>query len=131
MRFHSFTSILPFVLLGVLAGCADNGVSDVRDQMVGMTGEDLSNCLGEPVKKANDGTTEVWTYYEPDGPDASPMDMPLQATSSSQPVSDMGKRSCLVTVKLEADKVMTVDYANLAISRQDQECAPAIQRCAR
>ena len=123
--------VVPLIAVALLAGCATNSRPDVRDQMVGLSSDQLSDCMGEPARKTTEGTTETWTYFEADGPDASPLDMPLEPISSPEPVQDMGSKSCLVTIKLEADKVMAVNYANLAISRQDDECAPAIQRCAR
>ena len=117
--------LFPIVLL---AGCASPARVDMRDRMVGMSENQLATCMGEPARKENVGLTKLWTYYTPDLSYARPLDASL-IPRHHQAVADMGGNACLITVKLESSKVMAVDYANMASTREDAECAASIQRC--
>jgi hypothetical protein len=120
----------PLVAFTVLAGCALPAQVDVRDRMVGMSETQLASCMGPPMRKEDAGRSETWTYYAPDAINARPLDasmIPLH----HQAVADMGQNACQVTVKLEAEKVMAVDYINMSSTREDDGCANAILRCSR
>jgi outer membrane protein assembly factor BamE (lipoprotein component of BamABCDE complex) len=122
--------ILPLAALALLAGCASPAQVDVRDRMVGMSENQLANCMGPPARKEDVGHTETWTYYAPDAINARPLDASM-IPRHHQAVADMGSNACLVTVKLEAEKVMAVDYINMASTREDDGCANSILRCSR
>lgn len=121
--------VLPLALV-LLAGCASPARVDVRDRMVGMSEDQVASCMGIPARKEDAGHTETWTYYAPDQIYTRPMDASM-IPQHNQTVADMGLNACLVTVKLEADKVMAVDYVNMASTREDEGCANAIQKCSR
>ena len=119
--------------LVVLAGCASPVQVDVRDRMVGLSETQLASCMGQPARKEslpdkNGGVTKLWTYYAPDLSNTRPLDASI-IPQHHQAVADMGGNACLITVKLEAAKVMAVDYVNMASAREDEECAQPIQRC--
>ena len=118
------------VVLSVLAGCASTTGPDLRDEMVGMNAEQLSRCLGPPAYKQAQGTTDIWSYFADGGSQAAPSEASLPFLPTSQPV-EMGGHTCQIMIKLEAGKVMAVDYESLIPDRDDHECADTIQRCAR
>lgn len=120
--------ILTVVPIVMLASCATPARVDLRERMVGMSESQLATCMGEPARKENVGLTKLWTYYTPDLSNARPLDASL-IPRHHQAVVDMGGNACLITVKLESSKVMAVDYANMASTREDAECAASIQRC--
>ena len=110
-----------------LSGCTMPAQVDPRDQMVGMSEGQLADCMGEPANKQSAGPSETWTYYRPDGTNTTAVDPVLMPRS--QPFSDLSANACMVTVKLEADKVMSVDYADMTSATEDAECAQSLQRC--
>ena len=124
---HRVLILIPLLLV---AGCASSARIDMRDRMVGMDETQLAGCMGEPARKEDVGHTETWTYYAPDQLYTRPMDASM-IPQHGQTAAEMGLNACLVTVKLETDKVMAVDYVNLASTREDEGCMNAIQRCSR
>jgi hypothetical protein len=127
---HALISMALFAAFALLANCASPARVDVRDRMVGLSAAQLATCMGEPARKEDVGKTEVWTYYAPDTSYARPLDASM-IPRHLPPMGDMGLNACLVTVKLEASRVMAVDYVNMASTREDAGCANAIQRCSR
>lgn len=86
--------------------------------------------MGEPAKRETSGLTQIWTYYEPDGVigNASPFpssSLPLRGNTAR---ADGARQACVVTVKLEAQRVMGVDYQNVA-THDDASCAQTLDRC--
>ena len=116
--------------LALLAGCASPATVDLRDRMVGLSETQLATCMGQPARKEDVGRAKLWTYYRPDTGNARLLNASI-IPRHHQAMADMGGNACLVTVKLEAAKVMAVDYVNMASTREDAECANAIQRCSR
>ncbi len=115
-------------LAGSLAACGTT--TDVRQEMVGATEQKVAACMGEPAKRETSGRTQIWTYYESDGiiGSASPFpstSLPLRGNTAR---ADGARRACVVTVKLEATRVMDVSYQNV-VTHDDSSCAPALERC--
>ena len=65
-RVHAVARPL-FVLLGLvlLASCALQQPSEAQKTMVGMSKEQIRDCMGAPETTTADGNTEVWTYASP------------------------------------------------------------------
>jgi|ERR1043166_4720702 hypothetical protein len=53
-----------------LAGCSVQRAvvaNDTQQKMVGMTKEEVLACMGPPVSRMAEGSTEVWSYPSGDG----------------------------------------------------------------
>ena len=111
-----------------LASCA--GVPDVREELVGASEQKVAACMGEPARKETTGRTQIWTYYASDNivGSSSPFpssSLPLRGTTAR---GSNAPQACVVTVKLEATRVIDVNYQNVA-THDDAACAQALDRC--
>jgi outer membrane protein assembly factor BamE (lipoprotein component of BamABCDE complex) len=113
---------------GPLASCGT--IPDLRQNLVGVSEEKVASCMGEPARKETAGRTEVWTYYAPDNvvSSASPYassSLPLRGSTAR---GNDAPEACIVTVKLQATRVMDVNYQNV-VTHDDASCAQALERC--
>ena len=121
-------AFVAIALAGSLSACGST--IDMRQSLVGKTEQKVASCLGEPAKRETAGRTKILTYYESDGVlgSASPVassSLPLRGSTAR---ADGAKQACVVTVKLESDRVMNVDYQNV-VTHDDVSCAQALDRC--
>lgn len=121
-------AFVAIALTGSLSACGT--MTDVREELVGASEQKVASCMGEPAKRETSGRTQIWTYYESDGVmgNASPFpstSLPLRGSTAR---ADGARNACVVTVKLESDRVMDVNYQNV-VTHDDVSCAQALDRC--
>jgi outer membrane protein assembly factor BamE (lipoprotein component of BamABCDE complex) len=112
-----------------LAGCAlerAKVAADAQSQMVGLSKEQVLACMGPPVTKAAEGSTEVWSYPSGDGTTvASASGDRFFASAVSS------KRFCTVNVTMTAGRVSRLNYVGPTggLLTPGEQCAFAIRNC--
>jgi hypothetical protein len=122
--------ILLFVALAAaLGGCAIQRAQvaqEAQGSMIGMPKEQVLACMGPPINRAAEGTTEVWAYNSGNG---------LTTTSASygrfggSAVSS--SRFCNVNIVMSAGQVSAVNYTGPTggLLTAGEQCAYAVERC--
>jgi outer membrane protein assembly factor BamE (lipoprotein component of BamABCDE complex) len=96
-------------------------VQPAQSQLVGMTKEQVLSCVGQPLEKATEGQSEVWSY-------SSGNDRTGVAEGNGAAVAT---GSCTVKVVIVFGRVSQVNYSGPTgelLSNGDQ-CAFAVQNC--
>src|SRR5262249_15881717 len=114
--------------------------------MVGMTKEQVLQCMGPPVQKSAEGQTEVWSY--PSGNGRTQVSTFGNSTTSGSVfasgnyaggnantygsgLAEATSRSCVVNVVMVAGRVSAVNYSGPTggLLSQGEQCAFAVQNC--
>jgi hypothetical protein len=115
----------------LLAGCAIQRAQvaqEAQGSMIGMPKERVLACMGPPINRATEGSTEVWAYNSSNGmtmTDASYGRFGGSAVSSS--------RFCNVNIVMTAGQVSAVNYTGPTggLLTAGEQCAYAVERCAK
>ncbi len=108
--------------------------------MVGLTKEQVLQCMGPPANRSAEGSTEVWSYNSGNGHTAvhasassDTMATGSFATTSASGVAVATKRFCTVNVAMIDAKVVRVAYAGPTggVLTAGEQCAFAVQNCVR
>jgi hypothetical protein len=138
MRIHGFVAIIGAV---VLAGCAvmrAKEAGEARTQMVGLTKEQVLACMGPPVSRANEGSTEVWSYNSGNGYVAGSTFSTANVTAQRGYITGYGtnfgvtsQRFCTVNVVMNNSRVSQVNYLGPTggLLTAGEQCAFAVQNC--
>jgi len=139
-----------FVCIGA-AGCSLQRAEvahNAQTQMIGMSKEQVLQCMGPPVQKSAEGQTEVWSYASGNGRTqvnafgnsttsgsvtASGNYASGYANTYGSGVAIATRRSCTVNIVMVAGLVSTVNYSGPTggLLSQGEQCAFAIQNCVR
>jgi hypothetical protein len=140
------------VLSSVLAGCAlqrADIAADARQQMRGMTKEQVLGCMGPPVNRAAEGATEVWTYnsggetrsfghtstfgnaYGTGTAYGNNVSAMVNSTASTNSFGTTQQRYCVVNVVMTEGHVSTVNYNGPTggLLTAGEQCAYAVSNC--
>jgi len=103
-------------LAALLCACSIQRAEDAnkaKQSMVGMSKEQILQCMGPPANRASVGSTEVWSYNSGNGH----VDTfgEATATGGSGSATAFGSatsigRSCKVDVVMSADRVTALNY---------------------
>ena len=121
---------------------------NAQSQMVGMSKEQVLQCMGSPLQKSAEGQTEVWSYASGNG--RSQVSTFGSSTTSGSLVASGNyatgyantygsglavatRRSCTVNVVMVVGRVSAVNYSGPTggLISQGEQCAFAIQNCVR
>lgn len=102
--------------------------NDAQGKMIGLTKEQVLACMGPPINKAAEGSTEVWSYGSGNGY--------VQGTVNGNQFGATGvstQRFCTVNVTMAAGVVSRVNYIGPTggLLSQNEQCAYAVANCAR
>jgi hypothetical protein len=147
-----FSTTTIFALaLWVLSGCSLQRASEAQhaqSQMVGMTKEQVLQCMGPPAQQSAEGQTEVWSYASGNG--RTDVRAFGNSTTSGSVIATGNyasghantygssfamatRRSCTVNVVMVSGRVGAVNYSGPTggLLSQGEQCAFAIQNCVR
>ena len=136
-------------LVFLLGGCSVQRAleaRDAKDQMIGLTREQVLACMGPPASKAAEGATEVWSYnsgnnqttvstFGSSTTNASVYGTRNYATGQALTTSSgfgvARSRYCLVNVTMHNGRVAQLNYVGPTggLITQGEQCAFAIQNC--
>jgi hypothetical protein len=121
---------------------------NAQAQMVGMSKEQVLQCMGPPVQNSTVGQTEVWSY--PSGNGRTQVSTFGNSTTSGSVIASGNyarayantygsglavatKRFCTVNVVMVGGRVSAVNYSGPSggLLSPDEQCAFAIQNCVR
>ena len=123
-------------LLAALSGCSVQRAETAaiaKTQLVGMTKEQVLQCMGGPASTARAGNTEVWTYYS--GGDAYTSGNATAYTFGSTTTAYANARTrtryCKIDLILNDDRISRVNYSGRTggIITEGEQCAFAVQNC--
>jgi len=132
------TSLL-FIFIGLaLTACAYQraGTAAIaKSSMIGMTKEQVLTCMGPPIRTAQAGSTEVWSYSS-GGDSYSGGAATGYAYGGSATATASGwtkSRSCTVNIILSGDGVTAVNYLGRTggLLTKGEQCAFAVENCIR
>lgn len=111
-----------------LGGCAIQltpEAQDARAQMVGMSKEQVSACMGAPANKVAEGTTEVWGYTANNG--ATVVNASYDHVAGTAGASPF----CNINVVFTGNQVSGVNYTGPTgdTLTQGEQCAHAVDAC--
>jgi outer membrane protein assembly factor BamE (lipoprotein component of BamABCDE complex) len=122
---------ISFVAFGglLLSACAlqrAQVANEAQQRMVGKTKEQVFACMGAPVNKAVEGSTEVWSYASGDGhteTDVSGGRFWASGTST--------QRYCKINVTMTSGQVVRMNYIGPTggLITPGEQCAYALQNC--
>ena len=120
-------------LLGLLAGCAVQRAqlaNDAQGQMIGFSKEQVLACMGPPINKAAEGTTEVWSYSSGNGQ----TNVSTFVSGGRGYASGFGtvqQRFCTINVTMTGGRVSRINYVGPTggLLTQGEQCAFALQNC--
>ncbi len=141
MFFMGLRTASTFVAFVVLSGCAfqrAQEAADAKNQMTGMTKEQVFACMGIPSQKSQEGGVEVWTY--PSGNDQvaafangslHAQDDAADAYRAASVYGTRSRRLCTIGIVFEQGKVSRVNYVGVTggLLTQGEQCAYAIHNC--
>jgi outer membrane protein assembly factor BamE (lipoprotein component of BamABCDE complex) len=112
-----------------LAACAIQRAqvaNDAQSQMIGLTKEQVLACMGPPVNKATEGTTEVWSYASGNGQ----TDVAL-AGGRGWASGSSSQKYCTVNVTMAGGRVSRLNYVGPTggLLTPGEQCAFALQNC--
>jgi outer membrane protein assembly factor BamE (lipoprotein component of BamABCDE complex) len=123
MRFSAATIIL-LACLTVVACSLQRAetAQHAQTQMVGMSKEQVLQCMGPPLQKTAEGQTEVWLYGSGNG---------RTTVSYGNGVAIGTQRFCSVNVVMIGGRVSAVNYScpTGGLLSRGEQCAFAIQNC--
>jgi hypothetical protein len=126
-----------FVILSILmvAGCSTSGqnliiAQDSRHQLIGLSADKITACMGKPQGRFTYGSTEVWQYNSrgPNSGAANAQAPSNNAMGAGAPVANGGY--CVVNIAMSNREVQSVSYSGLTgVLPQDEQCASAVKAC--
>jgi hypothetical protein len=141
-------SLVAIVAIGI-AGCAIQRAQvagEAQSRMVGLTKEQVLACMGPPINKASEGTTEVWSYNSGNG--RTQVDTFNQSTTNASIYGNSGyatgnaettgsgfgvatRRYCIVNVVMAEGRVSRLNYTGPTggLLTAGEQCAFAVQNC--
>jgi hypothetical protein len=140
---------LVIAVMLLLTGCSiERAVvaRNAQDKMVGLSKEQVLACMGPPIQKAAEGSTEVWSYNSGNdhttaigtsfgSAQASATGGPgyAYANSSGQSTSiaTSSRRYCTVNIVMADNRVSQVNYSGPTggLLTAGEQCAFAVQNC--
>jgi hypothetical protein len=149
---HIVAIVLGLAAVVSLGGCAverSQNAATARQQMIGMSQEQVLSCMGIPSGKDRQGKTEVWAYNSGGGTDTTgaaygqssytgqAFATPYGATAYGSGTgsvfgsSHTRARYCVVNVVFSRTKVIAVNYTGRTgnVLDPDEQCAYAVQSC--
>ena len=144
--------IASLIVMLSLAGCAVQNAqtaAQAKTQMVGLTKEEVLECMGIPASKMKEGKTEVWAYnsggstfgvastFGQSNMQGNAYGTPAGAninaysTSTAVSVGHSHHRYCIVNVVFNHGKVTTLNYVGRTggIVTKGAECSYAVAAC--
>ena len=123
------------VLLIALSGCspfqrADDAAA-AKTRMVGLSREEILSCMGIPKKKAQEGSTEVWSYLSTNNRGDSSCDI-FKTTGYAHNSGTHDRSFCTVNVVMKDGVVKAVRYNGPTSSvfyTKDDQCGFAVENC--
>jgi len=127
----------------LLAGCAvqrAHQATEAREQLVGLSKEQILACMGPPGQRMAEGATEVWSYASGNGHISTLVNTSSNTTfhggTSSASSTGFGtaissRRYCTVNVTIVGGKVQRVNYLGPTggLLTQGEQCAYAVKEC--
>lgn len=133
----------------ILSGCALQRAQDAENakaQMIGMTKENVFECMGPPAQKSTEGKTEIWSYPSGNGHVDSMASgsafsngtANVYGNSANATVSTFGiasgfseRRFCVVNLVISKGKVQAIHYNGPTggLLTKGEQCAYAIENC--
>ncbi|HQY22958.1 MAG TPA: hypothetical protein PK389_04310 [Gammaproteobacteria bacterium] len=132
----------------LLSGCVTSRAataSIAKQSMVGMSKESVLSCMGVPVDKMTEGSTEVWVYGSGGGTDsigsafgqtqgsAHVIGNSVYGSSSGSAIGFGRSRSryCTINMVFQKGRVSAVNYSGRTggLATQGEQCAYAIENC--
>ncbi|MCP3402132.1 MULTISPECIES: hypothetical protein [unclassified Bradyrhizobium] len=112
-----------------LAGCAFQRAEvaqDARTQMVGMSKERVLACMGAPLNKAAEGSTEVWGYDSGNG-----MQVANISGDRYSATAVSSRRFCKINIVFAGGVVSSVNYSGPTggVLTAGEQCAYAVDAC--
>jgi outer membrane protein assembly factor BamE (lipoprotein component of BamABCDE complex) len=110
------------VLLGSCSLQRAQTAQDAKVRLVGMSKEQILACMGPPMQKAAEGSTEVWSYASGNN---------RQTVSYGNGVAIATARSCTINIVMSQGRVAQVNYAGPTggLLSQCEQCAFAVENC--
>jgi hypothetical protein len=131
MRIHGVGLVFACgALCCALAACGYQRAQVVNEAptlMMGMPKEQLLACMGQPVRKANEGPAEVWSYNSGDG-SVDPMVVRSENFSGPPPSN---QASCIVNITIAGGRVSKMSYLSPEGEpmKTNTQCSYALQKC--
>jgi outer membrane protein assembly factor BamE (lipoprotein component of BamABCDE complex) len=96
--------------------------NQARGQMVGLSKEQVLACMGPPINKAAEGSTEVWSYSSGNN---------FQQASYGNGFATSTSRFCTINVTMTNGQVSAINYLGPTggLLTQNEQCAFAIANC--
>jgi hypothetical protein len=121
----------PLLACLFLGACGFEGAqlaSEVQNQMIGLTKEQVLACMGPPLNKAAGGSTEVWSYASRD----EWRDPTLKVARGwwGEPSS---QKSCTIKLVMVAGRVNRLSYVGATGGplAPGEQCVFALENCVR
>jgi hypothetical protein len=149
----SLRIIISSALVTLLSACAAQRAqeaAEAKQQMLGMSKQQVLTCMGIPAQKAAEGKTEVWSYNSGDGRTDTISSATAQSsvagsvtgspgmatyngtgTASGLGVGITTRRYCVVSVVMESERVSRVTYSGPTggLVTEGEQCAFAVRNC--
>ena len=101
---------------------------DAQNKMVGLSKEQVLACMGVPVQKSAEGSTEVWVYHAGDGSTT------VTGTHAyGIATATASSKYCIINVVITGGNVSQVNYSGPTGGpiTGGEQCAYAVQSCVR
>jgi outer membrane protein assembly factor BamE (lipoprotein component of BamABCDE complex) len=122
------------LIILALAACGSiqrsDDAAEAKVHMVGMSRQDVLECMGPPKKKAHQENTEVWSYASTDGTGGN--ESTTVPIGSIKHTSSQHDRSfCTVNVVMRDGVVTRVNYNGPSgiFYAPDEQCGFAVANC--
>jgi hypothetical protein len=108
--------------------------SEAQSKMVGMSNQQVLECMGAPERRATVGDTEVWSYVS--GGDTSTFGHGTASMNATGQTNVFGSshsvhRYCVVNIVMTGGRVAAVHYTGRTggVLTRGEQCAFAVQNC--
>jgi len=126
-------------LAALLPGCAmqrAQQAAEARQQMLGLSRQDVLACAGIPAQRASEGSVEVWLYPSGNGHTDTQSTASVHGgngVTSGHQTDVTTRRYCIVNVAMTAGRVSRVTYTGPSggLFAADEQCAYAVRNCIR
>lgn len=127
--------ILPLaVLLPVLAACAsplEEKAERARSAMIGMSGDQLMACAGQPTARNRENSADLWSYFRETSRSATiQTDQGFSPAGRSEVVGDYF-RYCEATFILQNNRITALEFRGRTATGREvlEPCGAIIDRC--
>jgi hypothetical protein len=126
------------LVVGSCAVIRAKEANEAQSTMVGMSKEQILACMGIPVAKAVEGSTEVWSYNSGNGQTVGFGTSSANVTAGRNYAYGTGfgtmvteRRFCTVNVTMVNNRVDRINYVGPTggLITQGEQCAFAIENC--